>query len=68
MTYGPKLTKAGLIEALKDYPDDTPVVVSNRIGIDPYNPEYRYLPGDTEGLQPVVWAVADAPYKIVLEL
>jgi len=60
-----KLTKAGLIEAIKDYPDDAP------IAIDPGGPmpksEYAWLEDEKQN-RPLVWAVSDNPNAIILEL
>lgn len=63
-----RMTKASLLESIKDYPDDTPVVVTNRIGTVPLQPMYLYLTVNPNDDQPVVWSVSFAPDKIVLEL
>lgn len=68
MTIGPKLTKDQLIELIKDYPGDTPIVVATA---QPRNEAaYVYLTNGTGRYdnQPVVWSVADAEDRIVLEL
>lgn len=68
MIIGPKLTKDALIELIKDYPGDTPIVVA--IAQPRNDGAYAYLTdgGGRYDNQPVVWSVADAEDRIVLEL
>jgi hypothetical protein len=61
-----RLTKAGLIEAIKDYPDDAPVVIG-ALGIFREHIASKHLLGYSE-MEPVVWAVSPNPTVIKLEL
>ncbi len=66
LTGNVRLTKAGLLEAIKDYPDDAPVVIG-ALGIFREHIASKHLLGYTE-TEPVVWAVSDDPAVIKLEL
>ena len=60
-----KMTKGKLIEAMKDYPDDTPIAVA--VGTVPLNAEsYAWLDGPNSC--PLVWTVSERPDAIILEL
>lgn len=60
-----RLTKAGLLEAIKDYPDDTPITVDG--GRAMHEEIGKSLLGYDERLA-CVWAVSENPDAIVLEL
>jgi hypothetical protein len=61
-----RMTKAGLLEAIKDYPDDAPVVIG-ALGIFAEHIASKHLLGYSE-MEPVVWAVSSDPTVIKLEL
>lgn len=64
-----KMTKKDLIEAIKDYPDDAPIVVSVGCEFNGQSFHSNYLPLDpAKPADVVVWAVSSNPAKIILEL
>jgi len=57
------MTKAGLLEAIKQFPDDAPIVVA--MGIVPVRKEsFEWF----EDKYPAVWSVGSRTDAIVLEL